>query len=169
MLRSRRRREEPPDDTDAFDLPPPSEPPETQGCLPLSTAAPGLEGPRVLLVEDDAMVREVLAIVLTRGGARVTAAADGESGLKCLREGEFQTLVTDLNMPGMSGLEFVRAAREEGFLGRVVVVSGFPGEQSEEMTTSGGVDVVLLKPVQPAVLLRAVNQPGDAQMLATAK
>ncbi len=134
--------------------------PPAAGLAP--AAGPEEEDLHVLLVEDDTMVRDVLAAVLRRGGVRVATAEDGEGGLEQLRAGNFQVLVTDLNMPGMSGLELVQAAREAGFIGRVVVVSGFTGEQPEEMVEAGGVDAVLLKPVQPADLLRSLRGPGVA-------
>jgi signal transduction histidine kinase/CheY-like chemotaxis protein len=70
-------------------------------------------GARILLVDDDAAERSHVASRLEEGGYAVTVAASGSEGLALLRDGHFEAVVLDLVMPGMSGLEVLRAARSD--------------------------------------------------------
>ena len=74
---------------------------------------------RVLLVEDDASIREVTKLGLERAGFRVATAPDGREGLARFREGGFVLVVLDVMLPGLDGLEVCRAIRAES---RVPVV-----------------------------------------------
>jgi len=69
---------------------------------------------RILLVEDEAPLRETLAARLKREGFAVDAAQDGEEGLYMGREVPFDLGIIDLGLPKMSGMELVKALREEG-------------------------------------------------------
>ena len=69
---------------------------------------------RILLVEDEAPLRETLAARLKREGFAVDAAQDGEEGLYMGREVPFDLGIIDLGLPKMSGMELIKALREEG-------------------------------------------------------
>ena len=69
---------------------------------------------RILLVEDEAPLRETLAARLKREGFAVDAAQDGEEGLYMGREVPFDVAIIDLGLPKMSGMELVKALRDEG-------------------------------------------------------
>jgi CheY-like chemotaxis protein len=72
---------------------------------------------RILLVEDDEDTREIVGEVLRGTGPHsVTLAETGEIGLHHLRARRFDLLVTDIGLPGMSGLEMLDTAEREGFL-----------------------------------------------------
>jgi len=81
-------------------------------------------GLRLLVVEDDPDNRQLLQEVLGMLGHRVTAAGSGEEGLEAFRPGLFDALVTDLNLPGMSGLELAETllAAQPGL--KIVIASG---------------------------------------------
>ena len=66
----------------------------------------------VLIVDDDQRILELATFFLTREGVEVHCAADGEEALSKIRERTFAMMITDLNMPGMDGLELARKARE---------------------------------------------------------
>ncbi|MBK1656668.1 response regulator [Paracraurococcus ruber] len=66
----------------------------------------------VLTVDDSASIRQVVANLLTNAGYRVVEAANGAEGLKQLQAGGVNLVVTDLNMPVMDGLTFIREARK---------------------------------------------------------
>jgi DNA-binding NtrC family response regulator len=68
---------------------------------------------QILVVDDEANLRRVLAAQLGRDGYEVHTAADGEAGLAYLREHHIDLVITDLRMPKMSGMELLRAALEE--------------------------------------------------------
>src|SRR5690606_8048251 len=74
--------------------------------------APGMTGPRILLVEDDRALREALADTLMLGGYDYLEAADGEQALALLQRHSVAMVVSDVNMPGMDGHALLRALRE---------------------------------------------------------
>jgi two-component system response regulator AtoC len=61
--------------------------------------------PHILVIEDDAQLRRMLARMLRLDGYEVSEAADGSSGLDCSREGGADIVITDLDMAGMGGIE----------------------------------------------------------------
>src|SRR5690606_40184452 len=69
---------------------------------------------RILLVEDEAPLRETLAARLKRDGFAVDAAQDGEEGIYLGREVPFDLAIIDLGLPKMSGMDLVRLLRSEG-------------------------------------------------------
>src|SRR5690606_21254888 len=83
------------------------------GKQPVPTATQG-ECMRILLVEDEAPLRETLAARLKREGFAVDAAQEGEEGLYMGREVPFAVAIIDLRVPKMSGMELIRALRDEG-------------------------------------------------------
>ena len=64
--------------------------------------------PRILLIDDDAAVRESMSRTLKSAGYTVQTAASGEEGLTAAREGSFDVILSDMRMPGMSGLDVLR-------------------------------------------------------------
>jgi PAS domain S-box-containing protein len=117
--------------------------------LPLAASAPSrspgaIARKRVLVVDDDARVRSLLASLLATDGHAVVAAASGEEALELLaREGDaLDLVVTDYLMPGMSGLEVARAARARSARIGLVVVSGFCGDETAAALERLGARVV---------------------------
>lgn len=85
-------------------------------------------GGKVLLVEDEDMVRTVAERALVRAGYQVTACASGEEGLAAIAEGEFDLVVSDVVMPGMDGPAMVRAIRARLPDMPVLFMSGYAEE-----------------------------------------
>ena len=82
--------------------------------------------PSILVVDDDADVREVLAETLTGFGYRVIVAASAEEALPVLAEhGDIRMLITDVRMPGMSGFELAARARRQTVGLKVIITSGY--------------------------------------------
>ena len=87
-------------------------------------------GGKVLLVEDEDMVRAVAERALTRAGYEVTACANGEEGLAAIKEGgDFDLVVSDVVMPVMDGPAMVRAIRARRPQMPVLFMSGYAEEQ----------------------------------------
>jgi two-component system cell cycle sensor histidine kinase/response regulator CckA len=113
---------------------------------------------RVLLAEDEELVRKVVAEMLRRSGYEVTTAASGEEALALIAEGiELDILVTDVAMTGMDGKTL--SSRAHGYIPSlpVLFVSGYPAEvlSGDEMIAEG--DEVLTKPFTPAELVERVE------------
>lgn len=86
---------------------------------------------RILVVEDEAAVAELLLAVLEDDGHRVALAANGRDGLARLTEERFDLVITDTTMPVMTGPEMVRATRADARIPAtpVVVMSALPEKQ----------------------------------------
>ncbi len=84
---------------------------------------------RILVIEDEPLIRKLLGIALRRLGHTVHACPDGPSGLRRLRTGRYDLLLTDFRLPGMTGVEVVRAAREAGIGIPVLLVSSSSPEE----------------------------------------
>ncbi len=88
---------------------------------------------RLLLVDDDAAVREAMTLQLSRLGFEVTAVAAAEAGLSVLSDVDPAALITDVRMPGMSGIELTRLVHERAPDIQVIVITAF-----EDMGTTIG-------------------------------
>lgn len=80
--------------------------------------------PRILVVDDDATIRDSIKLVLETVGIQTITAENGERALEAFGEAGCDGAIIDLMMPGMSGLETVRALREKSPELPIVVVSG---------------------------------------------
>jgi CheY-like chemotaxis protein len=118
-------------------------------------------GAKILLVDDDAAERSHVTTRLEEDGYAVTAAASGSEGLALLRDGQFDAVVLDLVMPGMSGLEVLRAARSDERLALLpfVVLSALYITRSERNVLGPAVASVVRKGDGTAdELLRALDR-----------
>jgi two-component system chemotaxis response regulator CheY len=117
-------------------------------------------GGHLILVEDDPAVRGVLALLLRSDGWRVLEAADGRAGLGLVRSMRADVVVTDLRMPGMSGLELAREVVESPGIEKVpvVAITSDTSDLRAVAERSGWFASVLSKPLAPADLLEAVRE-----------
>jgi CheY-like chemotaxis protein len=112
---------------------------------------------RVLVVDDDHMVREVLVEMARELSAEVQAVASGQQACDVLDGEFFELLITDIRMPGVDGLEVVRYARRRCPSTRVVVVTGFAGPH-EERAVRQLEAVILRKPFGADAFRQAVRR-----------
>ncbi len=118
------------------------------------------KGERVLLVDDEPQLVEVGSRRLERLGYQVLAASNPSAALEALRGAPWMVdlLVTDLSMPGMSGLELARAASSLRRGLPIVLTSGYLEEIASEDLRAAGVRVVLRKPMELAELAAALRR-----------
>ena len=109
----------------------------------------------VLLVEDDALIREVLGDALQSAGLNTVGSASAEAALEVLSEGTPGVVITDINLGGgMDGLALGRAARARFPDLPFVYISGRYGE----VRGLDGLERFLTKPFSTSVLLRAIDE-----------
>ena len=121
--------------------------------------------PTVLVADDEAGMRESVARALRREGLQVTAVEDGAAALDALRREPVDLLVADLRMPGLDGLELLRAAKLVAPDMEVVVLSGHATvEEAVEAMKEGAYDF-LTKPFDRAPLVRVVRQALERRRL----
>jgi len=101
---------------------------------------------KVLIVDDDPFVRDMLSFVLESGGYDVTVAENGfEAFEKCISDPGIEILVSDLNMPVMSGLDLTRELREHNVDIPIIVLTGDSAAASVGEAGRSGADYFLVK------------------------
>jgi len=122
--------------------------------------AHSLEGIRVLIVEDEADSREIVAMVLERAGAEVRVAASASEALAILDGEHPQILVADIEMPGEDGYSLVQKIRalppEKGGVTPAVALTAHAGAMDRARLLDAGFDRHVPKPVQPPDLIAVV-------------
>ncbi len=115
---------------------------------------------RILLVDDDAAVRDSIAMVLASAGFEVDQAEQGVTGMRLLRAHEPDLVITDILMPEKEGIETIREIRSVLPRTPIIAISGSaePRVDYLKMAQSFGANAVLSKPFDPAVLLDLVNR-----------
>ena len=143
----------PPSETGTFDF--------TSGCAPTPVTRQDreiLRGKDILLVEDATDTREALQRLLERRGCQVRVAPTGERALEMARAHAPDLLISDIGLPGFSGLRLIEElrAREAGGEMIAVALSGLGREDDVQAALDAGFDAHLLKPVEIAVLDRTL-------------
>lgn len=114
----------------------------------------------VLIVDDHEPMRTLLRRVLERAGAEVREAEHGAAALALLAERGAALVICDRAMPGMNGAELVRAVRADPAHAqtRILMLTGHAGAAIAEEARAAGVDAVLVKPLAPSALLKAIAE-----------
>jgi excisionase family DNA binding protein len=125
------------------------------------TVADG-ERPRVLVVDDEASIRDLLAKTLALAEYDVDVSPDGRSALERMRLQSYDLLIADLKMPGMDGLTVIREAKRFRANLPVIIITGFSTESSAIEAVNLGVAGYLTKPFRvPQVLAAAARALGE--------
>mgnify|MGYP002630909519 CR=1 FL=1 len=119
--------------------------------------------PRVLVVDDEESIRDLLTKTLALAEYDVETTPDGSAALGLLRASEFDLLIADLSMPGMDGLSLIRQVRRIHAALPIIIITGFSSESSAIEAVNLGVASYLLKPFGvPDVLAAARKALGAA-------
>lgn len=116
------------------------------------------EAPRILIVDDDPGQRSLLNSFLRSQGFETTLADSGERALEMLRTGKFTMMISDVRMPGLSGLETLRRARQEHATLPVLLVTAFTDIRDAVAAMRDGAVNYLAKPIDLDELLASVRQ-----------
>jgi len=143
-----------------------SQRPRGGGPRPSPAAAPrpaaGTTRPRILVVDDEASIRDLLAKTLALAEYDVDVAPDGRSALERMRLYPYDLLIADLKMPGMDGLAVIREAKRYKADLPVIIITGFSTESSAIEAVNLGVAGYLTKPFRvPQVLAAAAKALGE--------
>lgn len=118
--------------------------------------------PRVLVVDDEATIRDLLSKTLALAEYDVDLAPDGRGAIDRLRMIPYDLLITDLRMPGVDGLTVIREARRLKADLPVIIITGFSNEASAIEAVNLGVSGYLTKPFRvPRVLAAAAKALGE--------
>ncbi len=115
----------------------------------------------VLLVDDDKILLTVLSSLLRGAGLQVHPAADVHQAIRLLKQQQFDLIVTDANMPSLSGfdlLEIIKRNDESYGYPKVIMLTGLSGKRDEEHARLWGADKFITKPVDPVYIRDLVIQ-----------
>lgn len=122
--------------------------------------AESLRGLHVMVIDDDAGVRDVVALTLAKCGASVTVASSADDALNLLPNLSPDVVVSDLAMPEVDGYEFIRRfralARPKGANVPVIALTAYGNLQDRDRALKAGFDKYLAKPIDPTDLVRAI-------------
>lgn len=128
-----------------------------------TTAGPPIApraGIRILVAEDNPVNRKVVARILARAAFEARLVESGEDALDALAEGDFDVVLLDINMPGLSGLDVVKlyrmAALDQPRI-PIIALSADATVETRDAALAAGVDVYLTKPVEPNRLVAEIN------------
>jgi DNA-binding response OmpR family regulator len=118
---------------------------------------------RLLMVEDEQRLAEMVAAGLTAEGYAVDLAHDGRTGLSMARTGGYDAIILDIMLPGMNGYQVCATLRQEGVAAPILMLTAKDGEYDEAEGLDTGADDYLTKPFSFVVLqarIRAMMRRG---------
>jgi two-component system, chemotaxis family, chemotaxis protein CheY len=114
----------------------------------------------VMIVDDSASLRQVVRMALSGAGYEVMEAGDGQEALDRLNGSKIHLVISDVNMPRMDGITFVKTLKqrpEYRFL-PVIMLTTEAGEARKDEGRAAGAKAWMVKPFQPAQMLAAVSK-----------
>lgn len=124
---------------------------------------------RVMVVDDELAIARAYARSLSSAGCEVATACDGEAARRLLQTESFDVIVSDVWMPGMDGIEVLRAARARDLDVSVILLTGAPTEEAALKAVESGVLLYLVKPFDLRALVQVVENGARITQLARRK
>jgi len=118
----------------------------------------------ILIVDDEPLIRQGLEVLIRNyhsNYSRIEQAANGITALEMMEQQHFDLVLTDIEMPEMDGLEFIKNCRERNYQSRFVILSGFNKFDYAQKACHFGVDDYLLKPVETKELYRVLERTEE--------
>jgi len=121
--------------------------------------------PTILIIEDEAKMRRLLELNLGDDGFKTVSAGDAETGLKMLASEAVDLVITDLKLPGMSGLDLLQAVKEQKASLPVVVMTAFGSVETAVEAMKAGASDYVLKPFSLSEMRMVVHKELDVSRL----
>ncbi|MCB5196596.1 response regulator [Deefgea salmonis] len=114
----------------------------------------------ILIVDDSSSMRQTVGMALKKAGYEVVDACDGRDALTKLDGRKYNLIISDVNMPNMDGISFVKAAKQLANyrFTPVIMLTTESGETLKNEGRAAGVKAWVVKPFQPAQMLEAVQK-----------
>jgi two-component system chemotaxis response regulator CheY len=115
---------------------------------------------QILVVDDSTTMRQMVAFTLTSAGHQVVEAPDGNQALATAKQKKFDLVITDVNMPGMNGIDLVQSLRalpDCKFI-PILVLTTEAGADLKQKGKSAGATGWIVKPFNPEVLLETLKK-----------
>ena len=117
----------------------------------------------ILVVDDERSNLDLIKHLLEEEGIKVQCAECGEEAIRMMKEKAFLLMITDLNMPGINGLELARKARIIAPHMPIIMNSGEMSPHIEHLAVAAGVTMVLAKPFRATEMLELVGKVAGAK------
>ncbi len=112
---------------------------------------------RVLVVDDDNTIRDLVSTILSEKGYRVNTVNDGLQAMEMILVNEYDCIILDINMPKMNGIETLEAIREQDSYTYILIISGEAEKGEVQQVIDGGADKFLAKPFKNKDLLHIID------------
>ncbi len=125
-----------------------------------------MDRPKILVIDDEEIVRISCKKCLTPEGYDVSVAATGVEGMKLAKEDHYDLILTDLKMPDMDGIEFLVKMKEIQHEAKIIMITGYSTVEHSEAAMRLGACNYIEKPFTPDTLIAAVREallPGSAK------
>lgn len=117
-----------------------------------------MEDVRIILAEDNDMLRKSLNFFLEQKGFKVDQFANGQEALDSIKVNYYDLILVDINIPGISGMELTQYVRTEMYLDTpIIIFTSSNVEQTEIDCFDIGADEFIAKPISPLVLITRIN------------
>ena len=113
---------------------------------------------RLLVVDDEKNILEILTRLLSSFGYEVEGAGGGRHGLELFTEGDFDLVITDLNMPDMDGGRLARLIKDVSSETPVILITGDPDASDQLQANGGAVDALMYKPFSLPHVLSTIDR-----------
>ncbi len=120
---------------------------------------------RILIIDDEDSIRDYLSMMLEREGYEVSASEDGKKALKLNSKKSYDVVITDIQLPGMSGLDILTTLRESDPTLPVIIITGHASQESAIEALNIGAFYYLLKPVSNEELKQVVRTALEMRRL----
>jgi DNA-binding NtrC family response regulator len=120
---------------------------------------------RILIVDDNREIRAILEEYLREEGYGAEGAGDGKEALKTHREAPFDLIITDLNMPGMTGIELIKELVKDGNATEFIIITGYASLDTAIEAVKAGAFDYIVKPFRIEELKVVIKNAKDKIML----
>jgi len=119
--------------------------------------------PSILIVEDDANIRETLSIILQQRGYKTDAAKDGQEAIQKSKAKFFNIVLLDIKLPDMEGTKLLTTMHKDQPKMMKIMITGYPSLENAVEALNRGADAYIIKPVKPEKLLALIKEKLDEQ------
>ena len=117
----------------------------------------------ILIVDDERATREMVVELLREEGVEAHPAGSVDEALEALRQGRFEAILSDIQMPGKDGFTLLSELRERGTTIPVILMTSFGTEETAHQAVAAGALDCLLKPFARSALLESVHRAFEAR------
>ena len=121
------------------------------------------ESARILVIDDELVIRKTISLALTHAGYVVDTAESGKEAIEKAEANFYNLALIDIRLPDMEGTELLTTLKKTTPKMVKIILTGYPALQNAVKAINGGVDYYIIKPVDPDELLRVIKEELDKQ------